>query len=57
MLQSAFMAYSDIDEHQIYQCTGNPEPKDVQRMMDWFLNEDFQACYKSLSAVYSCFYD
>lgn len=40
--QSTFMANSmHISEEDVYLCTGNPMPRDIERIASWLLNESF----------------
>ncbi len=43
--QSASMAYDEVTEKAVYQCTGNPEPKDINKAVNWLLQEDFATAY------------
>jgi len=51
ILQAAFLAYSDIDEDKVYQCTGNPRPTDIMQILEWLLNEDFTLCLSKISIM------
>jgi len=41
VLQAASMSFQKIDSRAVYLCTGNPLPEDVQSILDWLLNDDF----------------
>jgi replication factor C subunit 3/5 len=49
ILQACHAAYDRIDEREIYLCTGHPQPKDIERIMNWMLNDDFSTAYSSKS--------
>ncbi|WZY77123.1 hypothetical protein YC2023_023507 [Brassica napus] len=46
-----------ITEEEVYLCTGNPLPKDIEQISHWLLNESFaesyKNCYFSISAEIS----
>ncbi|CAK9140697.1 unnamed protein product, partial [Ilex paraguariensis] len=46
ILQSTHMAYQQITEEAVYLCTGNPLPKDIERISHWLLNEPFAASFR-----------
>eukprot|EP01111_Echinosteliopsis_oligospora_P019072 TRINITY_DN9036_c0_g1_i1.p1 TRINITY_DN9036_c0_g1~~TRINITY_DN9036_c0_g1_i1.p1 ORF type:complete len:382 (-),score=101.21 TRINITY_DN9036_c0_g1_i1:24-1169(-) len=48
ILQSTCMAYEKIDADAVYQCTGNPQPKDIRDIVEWLLNEDFSVAYQNI---------
>jgi len=35
-----------ITEEDVYLCTGNPLPKDIEQISHWLLNKPFDECYK-----------
>lgn len=39
------MASPQITEEAVYLCTGNPMPKDIERISFWLLNESFANAY------------
>jgi len=53
ILQSTSMAYGMVDEENAYLCTGNPQPKDIEQIVGWMLNEDFQVAYENISQIKS----
>ncbi|KAL2633687.1 hypothetical protein R1flu_005166 [Riccia fluitans] len=48
VLQSTQMASPHVTEEAVYQCTGNPMPKDVQAICQWLLNESFTTAYEHI---------
>ncbi|KAL1923137.1 uncharacterized protein VTP21DRAFT_9513 [Calcarisporiella thermophila] len=51
VLQSAHAAYDRIDESEIYSCTGNPHPRDIQQIVDWMLQNEFTTAYSNISKM------
>lgn len=47
ILQACHAAYDRIDDTAIYTCTGHPHPKDIQRIVDTMMNDDFTTAYSS----------
>ncbi|CAL8468720.1 g8260 [Coccomyxa elongata] len=41
ILQAAHMSADRVDEDTVYQCTGNPLPKDIEAIVQALFNEDF----------------
>lgn len=37
------MAYEEVNEENVYLCTGNPLPSDIRNIVNWMLNEDFSS--------------
>lgn len=48
ILQSTHMASQQITEEAVYLCTGNPLPKDIERISYWLLNEQFADSFKRI---------
>lgn len=50
------MSADEITEDAVYQCTGNPLPKDIEQVAHWLLNERFTDAFESacLSSRWSC---
>ncbi|CAI5718013.1 unnamed protein product [Hyaloperonospora brassicae] len=48
ILQATSMAYDVVDEANVYSCTGNPLPKDIELVVQWLFNEKFA------TAVHKC---
>lgn len=53
ILQSTQMASPHVTEEAVYQCTGNPMPKDVQAICHWLLNESFTTAYENIQEMKS----
>ncbi|KAG2313493.1 hypothetical protein Bca52824_025050 [Brassica carinata] len=51
ILQSTHMASVKITEEEVYLCTGNPLPKDIEQISHWLLNESFAESYKKISEM------
>lgn len=47
ILQACHAAYDRIDESAIYNCTGHPEPKVIDRIAKWMLTEEYTTAYNS----------
>lgn len=46
VLQACHAAYDRIDEVAVYNCTGNPLPADVEKIVDTMMNGEFTTAYK-----------
>ncbi|KAF8103174.1 hypothetical protein N665_0188s0127 [Sinapis alba] len=51
ILQSTHMASEKISEEEVYLCTGNPLPRDIEQISHWLLNEPFAESYKKISEM------
>ena len=51
ILQCTHVGFTDVNEENVYICTGNPLRKDIQQMIDWMLNEDFTTAYQNISEI------
>ncbi|CAN7123502.1 unnamed protein product [Brassica rapa subsp. narinosa] len=40
-----------ITEEEVYLCTGNPLPKDIEQISHWLLNESFAESYKIIDSI------
>jgi replication factor C subunit 3/5 len=51
-MQACHAAYDKIDETAVYTCTGNPQPKDIERVVQSMMSDEFGTSYsrKSLSS-------
>ncbi|KAF4372909.1 hypothetical protein G4B88_018074 [Cannabis sativa] len=49
ILQSTHMASQKITEEEVYLCTGNPLPKDIEKISHTLLNESFSKSFKEIS--------
>lgn len=45
------MASQQITEEAVYLCTGNPLPKDIEKIAHWLLNESFANSYKRIQII------
>lgn len=45
--QATSMSADTITEDAVYQCTGNPLPKDIEQVAHWLLNERFTDAFQS----------
>ena len=41
------MAHDEVNEQNVYICTGQPLPTDIANIVEWMLNEDFVTAYQS----------
>lgn len=48
ILQATSMAHDVVNEVNVYLCTGNPLPKDIELVTQWLFNENFA------TAVHKC---
>jgi len=48
ILQSTSMAYSEVNETNVYLSTGNPLPKDIHQIVEWMLNSDLDAAFNNI---------
>ncbi|GAA6020175.1 hypothetical protein JCM8202_002563 [Rhodotorula sphaerocarpa] len=51
VLQACHAAYELTTETEVYQCTGNPEPADIEQIMKTMMNDSFEAAYQRISAM------
>ncbi|BGP22077.1 Subunit of heteropentameric Replication factor C (RF-C) [Rhodotorula toruloides] len=51
VLQACHAAYDVTGESQVYQCTGNPEPADVEEIMRTMMNDSFETAYQRISSL------
>ena len=51
--QACHAAYDRIDETAVYTCTGNPQPKDIERVVQSMMSDEFGTSYsrESNSAI------
>lgn len=61
VLQSTWLAYKNVTEETVYTCVGHPLKTDIENIVKWLLNENFQTTYKSLQKqmeyFFWCYYD
>jgi replication factor C subunit 3/5 len=48
ILQACHAAYPVTDEEAVYNCTGNPHPKDIESVVASMMTEEFGTCYQSM---------
>nr|XP_023012126.1 replication factor C subunit 5 isoform X2 [Leptinotarsa decemlineata] len=48
VLQSTWLAYKNVTEDNVYSCVGHPLRTDIENIVKWLLNEDFQTTYRSI---------
>jgi len=46
VLQACHAAYDEVDETAVYNCTGNPHPKDVESVVQSMLRDEFGTSYE-----------
>lgn len=44
--QACHAAYELTTESEVYQCTGNPEPADIEEIMKTMMNDSFEVAYQ-----------
>jgi replication factor C subunit 3/5 len=47
VLQACHAAYDLIGETEIYNCTGNPHPQDIETIVNSMLSDEFTTSYQS----------
>jgi hypothetical protein len=52
-LQACHAAYDKIDETAVYTCTGNPQPKDIERVVQSMMSDEFGTSYSRESLASS----
>ncbi|ORY92028.1 replication factor C subunit 3 [Syncephalastrum racemosum] len=51
ILQACHAAYDLVDEAAIYNCTGHPQPQDIQRIVDWLNNQEFSTALSNIERL------
>ncbi|TFK91451.1 P-loop containing nucleoside triphosphate hydrolase protein [Polyporus arcularius HHB13444] len=51
VLQACHAAYELTGEAEIYNCTGNPQPADIETIVNSMLQDDFTTSYNMISAL------
>lgn len=51
VLQACHAAYDLIGETEIYNCTGNPHPSDIETVVNSMLSDEFTTSYQMISAL------
>jgi replication factor C subunit 3/5 len=49
VLQACHAAYDVVDETAVYNCTGNPHPKDVEAVIQSMMRDEFSTSYECAS--------
>lgn len=47
VLQACHAAYDVVGENEIYNCTGNPHPSDIETVVNSMLSDEFTTSYTS----------
>jgi len=47
VLQACHAAYDLTDETEVYNCTGNPHPSDIETIVNSMLTDEFTTAYNS----------
>lgn len=50
-MQAAALAYGEVSERTVYQCTGNPTPQDVHGIVESMVGTDFDSAWDRCTAV------
>lgn len=53
ILQACHAAYDLIGETEIYNCTGNPHPSDIEAIVNSMLSDEFTTSYRSQCSPFS----
>ncbi|KAE8884375.1 Replication factor C subunit 5 [Phytophthora fragariae] len=51
ILQATSMAHDVVDEANVYLCTGNPLPKDIESVTQWLFNENFPTAVRKCAEM------
>ncbi|PAV20091.1 P-loop containing nucleoside triphosphate hydrolase [Pyrrhoderma noxium] len=51
IMQACHAAYDTIGEAEIYNCTGSPQPKDIETVVNSMLGDEFTTSYEMISAL------
>ncbi|MCO5598639.1 hypothetical protein L7F22_052736 [Adiantum nelumboides] len=51
ILQACHAAYDRIDETAVYNCTGNPHPADIEKIVETMMQSEFTTAYKHVSEL------
>lgn len=52
VLQACHAAYDVTGETEIYNCTGNPHPSDIETIVNSMFSDEFTTAYQSKSPLY-----
>jgi replication factor C subunit 3/5 len=53
VLQACHAAYDIVGETEIYNCTGNPHPQDIEAIVNSMLSDEFTTSYQSQRSIRS----
>jgi replication factor C subunit 3/5 len=48
ILQACYAAYDITTETEIYSCTGNPHPSDIETVVNSMMSDEFTTSYQSV---------
>lgn len=51
VLQAAHVAFGEVTEANVYACTGQPLPQEVEQMVATMLNDDFSVALKNVAKI------
>ncbi|EGN96830.1 hypothetical protein SERLA73DRAFT_111563 [Serpula lacrymans var. lacrymans S7.3] len=51
VLQACHAAYDSVGETEIYNCTGNPHPSDIENIVNSMLSDEFTTSYQMISTM------
>ena len=51
ILQACHAAYDLTGETEIYNCTGNPHPSDIETIVNSMLADEFTISYQSMTSI------
>ncbi|KAF8630171.1 hypothetical protein AX15_003116 [Amanita polypyramis BW_CC] len=51
VLQACHAAYDSIGENEIYNCTGNPHPSDIETIVNSMLSDEFTTSYTMINSL------
>ncbi|OCF37316.1 replication factor C subunit 3/5 [Kwoniella heveanensis CBS 569] len=51
VLQACHAAYDVVDETAVYNCTGNPHPKDIERVVQSMMSDEFGTSYSLITQL------
>ncbi|KAK1925917.1 putative DNA replication factor [Papiliotrema laurentii] len=51
VLQACHAAYDTVDETAVYNCTGNPHPKDIERVVQSMMSDEFGTSFDLITSL------
>ncbi|KAF7730087.1 hypothetical protein EC973_003033 [Apophysomyces ossiformis] len=51
ILQACHAGYDRVDETAVYNCTGHPHPKDIERIVNWMMTEEYTTVYSNIEKL------